>query len=139
MIELFISEEQCVSEALTAGRAELAAAIEIVSESLRAGGRLFYVGAGTSGRLGVLDASEIPPTFGAPAELVQGIIAGGATALHRAVEGAEDQPESGAHAVLERGVRKGDVVCGIAASGRTPFVLGALAQGRTLGAHTLLL
>ena len=80
---------------------------------MRAGGRLFYVGAGTSGRLGVLDASEIPPTFGAPPELVQGIIAGGATALQRAVEGAEDQPEAGALAVLERGVRAGDVVCGI--------------------------
>jgi N-acetylmuramic acid 6-phosphate etherase len=111
----------------------------LVSETLRAGGRLFYVGAGTSGRLGVLDASEIPPTFGAPPELVQGIIAGGATALRRAVEGAEDQPEAGEHAVIERGVRAGDVVCGIAASGRTPFVLGALARARFLGARTIFL
>jgi N-acetylmuramic acid 6-phosphate etherase len=138
LVDLFISEEDVVNRALGACRERLVAAVDLVSEALRAGGRLFYVGAGTSGRLGVLDASEIPPTFGAPAEWVQGIIAGGATALHRAVEGAEDQPESGAHAVLERGVRKGDVVCGIAASGRTPFVLGALAQGRALGAHTLL-
>jgi N-acetylmuramic acid 6-phosphate etherase len=110
-----------------------------VSTALRDGGRLFYIGAGTSGRLGVLDASEIPPTFGAPPELVQGIIAGGAEALHRAVEGAEDQPEAGALAVLERGVRAGDVLCGIAASGRTPFVLGALARARQLGARTVLL
>jgi N-acetylmuramic acid 6-phosphate etherase len=87
----------------------------------------------------VLDASEIPPTFGAPPELVQGIIAGGATALHRAVEGAEDQPQGGAHAVLERGVGPADVVCGLTASGRTPFVAGALAQARKLGAGTLLL
>ena len=100
---------------------------------------MFYIGAGTSGRLGVLDASEIPPTFGAPPELVQGIIAGGAPALHRAVEGAEDQPEVGAISVLERGLRAGDVVCGIAASGRTPFVLGALARARELGAGTILL
>lgn len=138
LVDLFVTEEDVVARALAACRDRLVAAVDLIGEALRAGGRLFYVGAGTSGRLGVLDASEIPPTFGAPAELVQGIIAGGATALHRAVEGAEDQPESGAHAVLERGVRKGDVVCGIAASGRTPFVLGALAQGRTLGAHTVL-
>ena len=95
---------------------------------MKNGGRLFYIGAGTSGRLGVLDASEIPPTFGASPELVQGIIAGGVRALLSAVEGAEDQPEAGALAVLERGVRAGDVLCGIAASGRTPFVLGASAE-----------
>ena len=139
LVDLFVSEEDAVTRALAACRAPHIAAVDLVSAALRSGGRLFYVGAGTSGRLGVLDASEIPPTFGAPAELVQGIIAGGVTALHRAVEGAEDQPENGAHAILERGVRKGDVVCGIAASGRTPFVLGALARARSLGAHTLLL
>ena len=131
LVELFITEEPRVTEALTARRAELVAAVDLVSTALAAGGRLFYVGAGTSGRLGVLDASEIPPTFGAPPELVQGIIAGGATALHRAVEGAEDQPEAGALSVLERGVRAGDVVCGISASGRAPFVLGALERART--------
>ena len=87
----------------------------------------------------MLDASEIPPTFGTPPETVQGIIAGGFTALHRAVEGAEDQPGAGALAVLERGLRAGDVLCGIAASGRTPFVLGALARARALGARTILL
>jgi N-acetylmuramic acid 6-phosphate etherase len=139
LVELFITEEDCVKQALAACRDALAAAVDLVSEAMLAGGRLFYVGAGTSGRLGVLDASEIPPTFGAPPELVQGIIAGGATALHRAVEGAEDQPAAGALAVLERGVSAGDVVCGLTASGRTPFVLGALARARELGARTLLI
>jgi N-acetylmuramic acid 6-phosphate etherase len=139
LVDLFVAEENFVTQALTACREKLIAAVDLIGETLTAGGRLFYVGAGTSGRLGVLDASEIPPTFGAPPELVQGIIAGGFTALHRAVEGAEDQPEAGAHSVLERGVRRSDVICGLAASGRTPFVLGALAQARTLGAHTLLL
>jgi N-acetylmuramic acid 6-phosphate etherase len=87
----------------------------------------------------VLDASEIPPTFGAPPELVQGIIAGGAQALFRAVEGAEDQSEQGAMTVQERGVKAGDVVCGITASGRTPFVIGALGRARNLGARTMLI
>jgi N-acetylmuramic acid 6-phosphate etherase len=139
MIELFVTEEECVTEALMSCRAELAAAIDLVSECLLGGGRLFYLGAGTSGRLGVLDASEIPPTFGAPPELVQGIIAGGATALHRAVEGAEDQVEAGALAVLQRGLKAADVVCGITASGRTPFVHGALTAARKTGSRTLLL
>ncbi|MEQ1861770.1 MAG: N-acetylmuramic acid 6-phosphate etherase, partial [Chthoniobacteraceae bacterium] len=139
VVELFASEEECVSEALKARRTELTAAVELVCAVMSAGGRLFHVGAGSSGRLGVLDASEIPPTFGVSPELVQGIMAGGATALHRAVEGAEDQPEGGALALLQRGVRAGDVVCGIAASGRTPFVLGALEKARELGARTLLL
>ena len=139
IVELFVTEEDCVARALGACRESLGAAVDLVSAALRGGGRLFYIGAGTSGRLGVLDASEIPPTFGAPPELVQGIIAGGAPALQRAVEGAEDQPEVGAISVLERGLRAGDVVCGIAASGRTPFVLGALARARELGAGTILL
>ena len=139
LVELFTTEEENVARALAACRAELIAAVDLTGVALRAGGRLFYIGAGTSGRLGVLDASEIPPTFGAPPELVQGIIAGGAAALHRAVEGAEDQPDAGALAALERGVRAGDVLCGIAASGRTPFVLGALARARALGARTILL
>jgi N-acetylmuramic acid 6-phosphate etherase len=139
LVDLFIAEEPKITDALAARRAELVAAVDLVSAALAAGGRLFYVGAGTSGRLGVLDASEIPPTFGVPPELVQGIIAGGATALHRAVEGAEDQPEAGALSVLERGVHAGDVVCGISASGRAPFVIGALERGRELGARTILL
>ncbi len=139
LVELFVTEEDCVAQALAARRVELIAAVDLVSAALKSGGRLFYAGAGTSGRLGVLDASEIPPTFGAPPELVQGIMAGGVTALHRAVEGAEDQPAAGALALLERGVRAGDVVCGLTASGRTPFVLGALARAREIGAHTLLI
>ncbi|HEY4271810.1 MAG TPA: N-acetylmuramic acid 6-phosphate etherase [Candidatus Udaeobacter sp.] len=139
LVNIFIEEETFVQEALRAADADLARAIEIVTESLRNGGRLFYVGAGSSGRLGVLDASEIPPTFGAPSHLVQGVIAGGAAALHRSVEGAEDEESAGALAVDERGVTAADVVIGITASGRTPFVLGALAQAHSLGAKTMLL
>jgi N-acetylmuramic acid 6-phosphate etherase len=111
----------------------------MVSGVLRKGGRLFYAGAGTSGRLGVLDASEIPPTFGASPEIIQGIIAGGAGALVRSVEGAEDEAGGGALAIDERGVTGADIVCGISASGRTPFVLGALAAAKERGAKTILL
>ena len=139
IVDLFISEESRVPEALAAARMLLVAAIELVTDALRKGGRLIYVGAGTSGRLGVLDASEVPPTFGTDPELVQAIMAGGVGALYRSVEGAEDQREAGALAVLERGARPGDVVCGITASGRTPFTLGALCQARTIGARTILL
>ncbi len=139
LVELFVREEEEVAWALAGSRDALAAAVDLVANALLAGGRLFYTGAGTSGRLGVLDASEIPPTFGAPPELVQGIIAGGVSALHSAAEGAEDQPEAGELAVLGRGVRMGDVVCGIAASGRTPFVFGTLRRARALGAGTILL
>ena len=136
---LFAEEEQLVEEALRQRIRELGSAIELVAAALQMGGRLFYVGAGTSGRLGVLDASEIPPTFGAPPEVVQGIIAGGVTALYRSVEGAEDSAEAGALALDARRAAAGDVVCGIAASGRTPFVLGALTRARELGAKTILL
>jgi len=139
LVELFIREEAEVTRALAEAVGKLAAAADLVAAALQAGGRLFYTGAGTSGRLGVLDASEIPPTFGASPELVQGIIAGGVSALHSAAEGAEDQPEAGELAVAQRGVREGDVVCGIAASGRTPFVLGTLRRARALGAKTILL
>jgi N-acetylmuramic acid 6-phosphate etherase len=139
LVELFIEEEKFVGEAVAAAKVDLGRTVDLVAESLRKGGRLFYVGAGTSGRLGVLDASEIPPTFGASPELVQGIIAGGATALHRSVEGAEDETSNGALAVDRRGIKDVDVVIGITASGRTPFVLGALAQARSLGAKTILL
>src|SRR5205814_2024014 len=96
LVQLFIEEEKFVQDALRTAAADLARAIEIVTESLRSGGRLFYIGAGSSGRIGVLDASEIPPTFGAPTHLVQGVIAGGITALHRSVEGAEDEQSTGA-------------------------------------------
>jgi len=139
LVKLFVDEEKFVGEALRAVIADLARAIELVADSLRKGGRLFYVGAGSSGRLGVLDASEIPPTFGASPELVQGIIAGGATALHRSVEGAEDEGSNGALAIDRRGIKDVDVVIGITASGRTPFVLGALERAKSLGAKTILL
>ena len=139
LVKLFVDEEKFVGEALRSASGDLARAIDLVGQSLRNGGRLFYVGAGTSGRLGVLDASEIPPTFGASPELVQGIIAGGATALHRSVEGAEDEGSKGALAIDRRGIKDVDVVVGITASGRTPFVLGALARAKSLGAKTVLL
>jgi N-acetylmuramic acid 6-phosphate etherase len=139
LVDLFVAEEAFVRQALAEARENLVAAIDVASAVLQSGGRLFYVGAGTSGRLGVLDASEIPPTFGAAPRLVQGIIAGGVTALYSAAEGAEDQPEAGALAIVERGVTASDVVCGITASGRTPFVLGALRRAREFGAKTILL
>jgi N-acetylmuramic acid 6-phosphate etherase len=139
LVQLFIEEERFVQDALRIAAVALARAIKTVTESLRNGGRLFYVGAGSSGRIGVLDASEIPPTFGAPAHLVQGVIAGGATALHRSVEGAEDEERAAAFALDERGVKPADVVIGITASGRTPFVLGALATAKSLGTKTILL
>jgi N-acetylmuramic acid 6-phosphate etherase len=139
LVRLFVEEEKFVQDALGTATTDLARAIETVTESLRNGGRLFYVGAGSSGRIGVLDASEIPPTFGAPTHLVQGVIAGGVTALHRSVEGAEDEESAGAFALDERGVKPADVVIGITASGQTPFVRGALARAKSLGAKTILL
>ena len=139
LAELFVEEEKFVEGALRGATGELARAIEMVTESLRNGGRLFYIGAGSSGRIGVLDASEIPPTFGASPDLVQGIIAGGTTALYRSVEGAEDEESAGTLALRERGIRNGDVVIGITASGRTPFVLGALSHAKSLCAKTILL
>jgi len=139
LVELFVEEEKFVEGALRGAIADLSRAVEIVTESLRNGGRLFYVGAGSSGRIGVLDASEITPTFGAPPDLVQGVIAGGATALYRSVEGAEDEESAGALAMDERGIKNGDVAIGITASGRTPFVLGALRRANSSGGKTLLL
>jgi N-acetylmuramic acid 6-phosphate etherase len=139
LVEVFVEEEKFVQEALRAAVAGLTRAVEIVAESLRNGSRLFYVGAGSSGRIGVLDASEIPPTFGVPPELVQGVIAGGVTALYRSAEGAEDNETAGALAMDERRIKDIDVVIGISASGRTPFVVGALARAKQLGAKTILL
>ncbi|MDX1950949.1 MAG: N-acetylmuramic acid 6-phosphate etherase [Verrucomicrobiota bacterium] len=138
-VRLMLEEELETPRRLLEHKAGLAKATRMISKRLLAKGRLFYVGAGTSGRLGVLDASECPPTFRSDPEQVQGIIAGGQTALWRAVEGAEDNVEAGARAVIERGVSRGDVVVGIAASGRTPFVWGALGQAKELGAATILL
>lgn len=139
LVDLFTREEHWVQEALAQAAGELTRAVETTTDALRKGGRLFYVGAGTSGRLGVLDASEMPPTFGVPPQLVQALIAGGAAAIQQSVEGAEDHAAAGAQAVRERGVSKGDVLCGITASGRTPFVRGALEAATALGARTILL
>jgi len=113
--------------------------VQRAAASLRAGGRLFYVGAGTSGRLGVLDAAECPPTFGVPPHLVQGLIAGGSGAMFQAVEGAEDDPDLGASAIIEADVSERDTVVGISASGQAPFVLGALRQAVKRGAATVAL
>src|SRR5437762_5172414 len=139
LVALFVEEEKFVQDALRGVTAELAKAIEMVTGSFRNGGRLFYVGTGSSGRIGVLDASEIPPTFGASPDLVQGVIAGGVTALYRSVEGAEDEENAGALAIRERGIKNSDIAIGITASGRTPFVLGALACATSVGAKTILL
>ena len=139
LVELFVDEEKFVQEALRKAAAALTRGVEMIAKALRKDGRLFYVGAGTSGRLGVLDASEIPPTFGASPEIVQGIMAGGVNALYRSVEGAEDERGAGALAIDERGVALADIVCGISASGRTPFVLGALAEAKKRGSQTMLL
>jgi N-acetylmuramic acid 6-phosphate etherase len=138
-VALMIDEESRIGTALRAERRKIQRSIEIIVVAFRRGGRLFYVGAGTSGRLGVLDATECPPTFSVPPERVQGIIAGGQAALYGSVEGAEDSAEGGAAAVLYRGVNERDVVVGIAASGRTPFVWGALSAAKKVGARTILL
>lgn len=138
-IRLLIDENRLAVEALDAHVEDLEWLIQRVAETLGSGGRLFYVGAGTSGRLGVLDASECPPTFRVPPDLVQGIMAGGRRALWSAVEGAEDDSAGGGGAVRLRGLRKGDVILGIAASGRTPYVWGALEEAKRRGAVTALL
>jgi N-acetylmuramic acid 6-phosphate etherase len=137
LVQTLHRENYRVASAVEAALPEVTQAVEIISERLRQGGRLFYVGAGTSGRLGVLDASECPPTFGVEPSLVQGMIAGGDTALRRSIEGAEDSPEIGAQDLRERGVGPNDVVVGIAASGRTPYVIGALDAAREAGAATI--
>ncbi len=137
IVDLINSEDRMVPQAVGTQRENIAAAVDLIVDCLRAGGRLFYVGAGTSGRLGVLDASECPPTFGVPPTLVQGIIAGGRRALVRSIEGAEDHPDSGASAIDKRRVRPTDVVVGLAACGLTPFVRGALRRARQRGAATV--
>ncbi len=136
IVDVINAEDRLVPEAIATQREQIALAIEIAERTFRNGGRLFYVGAGTSGRLGVLDASEIPPTFGADPELVQGIIAGGMAALTKAQEGAEDIVENGAKEIDARNVGPNDFVIGIAASGTTPYVHAAIARAAELGAST---
>jgi N-acetylmuramic acid 6-phosphate etherase len=138
-VELMLSEDAKLPAAIRREAPKIERVIGKIISAFKRGGRLFYVGAGTSGRLGILDASECPPTFRTDPELVQGIIAGGQRAIWQAVEGAEDDREAGAQAAEFRGIGRRDVVVGIAASGRTPFVHGALAEARKRGAFTALL
>ena len=137
ILRVINSEDRKVAEAVAREIPAIAKAADAIVEALRRGGRLFYIGAGTSGRLGVLDAAECPPTFNVPPELVQGIIAGGERALARATEASEDDPATGARDLRERGFTVNDVLVGLAASGRTPYVLGAIAHARGLGALTI--
>jgi N-acetylmuramic acid 6-phosphate etherase len=136
ILERINAEDRTVPEAVGREIPWITKAVELVVASFREGGRLIYVGAGTSGRLGVLDASECPPTFGSDPSMVQGVMAGGGTALVRAVEGAEDRVAEGEKAIHDLGVGPKDTVIGIAASRRTPFVVAALAAARSLGART---
>jgi N-acetylmuramic acid 6-phosphate etherase len=138
ILRVINTEDHLVPIAVRRELDHIAEAVEIVVEAFKNDGRLFYVGAGTSGRLGVVDASECPPTFGTDPEMVQGIIAGGKQAVFRSQEGAEDIPEKGAEALAEHGVTENDVVCGIASSGRTPYVVGAVEHARdAIGCPTL--
>lgn len=136
LVDLIAAEDAGVSGAVSESREDIARAVELVETAFRRGGRLLYVGAGTSGRLGVLDAAECPPTFGTPPEMVLGIIAGGARALIKAVEGAEDDVNAGIAAMNDHHVRSEDVVIGIAASATTPYVRAALGRAQALGART---
>ena len=136
-LRLIHEEDRLAVESVAPELPRIAAAVEAIAGRLRDGGRLIYIGAGTSGRLGVLDASECPPTFSVSYELVQGIIAGGYNALYQATESTEDDPAAGVRDLAGRGFNAQDVLVGIAASGRTPYVLGAIAQARALGALTV--
>jgi N-acetylmuramic acid 6-phosphate etherase len=136
LVRLINDEDQSVAVAVARVLPAVAQTIDQVVDRLKAGGRLFYVGTGTSGRLGVLDASECPPTYGVSAERVQGVIAGGDVALRSPVEGAEDDETAGAADLRERGVSAGDAVVGITASGRTPYTVGALRWARSIGCFT---
>jgi N-acetylmuramic acid 6-phosphate etherase len=134
MLRVINGEDRQVADAVAQEIPAIARAVDAIVAAIERGGRLFYIGAGTSGRLGVLDASECPPTFSVPPELVQGIIAGGEPALSRATETTEDDPAIGVRDLIARGFTAADVLVGIAASGRTPYVLGAIAEARRLGA-----
>ncbi|WP_144550274.1 N-acetylmuramic acid 6-phosphate etherase [Bacillus sp. X1(2014)] len=139
ILRIMNQQDRLVALAVNDVLTDVEAAVQFVVESFKNGGRLFYVGAGTSGRLGVLDAVECPPTFSTDPEMVQGLIAGGEGAFLKAVEGAEDQPDFGVNDLKEIGLTKDDTVIGIAASGRTPYVIGALRYARSIGAKTVAL
>jgi N-acetylmuramic acid 6-phosphate etherase len=138
ILHIINDEDARVAPAVRAEIPQIAQAVEHIVTAFRNGGRLIYCGAGTSGRLGIVDASECPPTYGTPPELVQAMIAGGREAVFQAQEGAEDKPDEGAREVREKNVSANDVVCGIAASGRTPYVLGALREAHSRGATTVM-
>jgi N-acetylmuramic acid 6-phosphate etherase len=137
MLRVINAEDGKVADAVGLEIPAIARAVDAIVAAIERGGRLFYIGAGTSGRLGVLDAAECPPTFNTPPEMVQSIIAGGEAALSRATEASEDDPAMGARDLAERGFTTRDALVGIAASGRTPYVLGAVAEARRLGALTI--
>ncbi|KPQ34731.1 MAG: N-acetylmuramic acid 6-phosphate etherase MurQ [Phormidesmis priestleyi Ana] len=137
MVDVFNKEDQRTVDAIAHARTHLAQAINLAAASMREGGRLFYIGAGTSGRLGVLDAAECPPTFCTPPEMVQGILAGGAAALLRSSEALEDDAEAGAETIIDHKVTKRDIVVGITAGGTTPYVHGALKAAKQCGAGTI--
>lgn len=139
ILEMINNEDRKVPMAVAAELPNIERAVEIIVNAFKQGGRLFYFGAGTSGRLGIVDASECPPTFGIEPDMVQGIIAGGQEAVFKAQEGAEDKPESGANEIIQRDMKPPDVICGIAASGRTPFVAGALAEATNRGIRTIMI
>jgi len=136
IVDLMNAEDRTVADAVASQREQIAQVVSLTEDAFRRGGRLFYAGAGTSGRLGVLDASECPPTFGSDPEMVQGLIAGGFPAILRAQEGAEDSPAGGAAVMDEHAISDRDVVVGVAASGTTPYVHGALERARARGART---
>jgi N-acetylmuramic acid 6-phosphate etherase len=139
IVDLMNKEDEMVAAAVGKVLGAVAEAVEEITARLGAGGRLFYIGTGTSGRLGVLDAAECPPTFGVSPDLVQAVIAGGYEACHRAVEASEDHEEASRHDLEERGFTRDDVLVGIAASGRTPYTVGAVSYARSLGAFTVAL
>ena len=137
ILRIINEQDALVAAAVAVEIPRIADAVEAIVAAIRAGGRVFYIGAGTSGRLGMLDAAECPPTFGVAEDLFQGVIAGGEAALARSTEASEDDPDRGRRDLTERGFGKRDVLVGIAASGRTPYVLGAIAAARALGAVTV--
>lgn len=139
IVTIFGEENRNVNDAVEAESASIVRGVEMIAAAFQRNGRLFYVGAGTSGRLGVLDASECPATFGTEPDMVQGVIAGGDAALRKSIETAEDRPCIGAQAIRNRGITNNDVVVGITSSGRTPYVLGALAEAHRVGASTIFL
>jgi len=138
IVRLINNEDKLVASVVENELPYIAQAVDIITDAFKNGGRLIYAGAGTSGRMGILDAAECPPTFGVDPEMVQGIIAGGYGALIRAVEGAEDFEENGRIDIQKMNVTKKDVVCGIAASRRTPYVIGAVKKAKEIGAKTLM-